>query len=97
VKPFAPQEAEVGMLAVSPTLQSGGVGSQLIHAAIARGKLEFNATRAVVTVLNERQDIMGWYKRLGFVETGDTFPFPENSKEVLLVPMHFVVLKKELN
>jgi len=53
------------------------------------------ANKAVVTVLSMREDILKWYKKLGFVETGD-MPLlswmqmkVENGK--------FIILKKDLS
>jgi len=65
-----------GMLAVSPTLQAGGLGRRLVEAAHAALADRFAARRVRISVLPQRKTLIGWYERLGYRETGDTLPFP---------------------
>lgn len=90
--------ALIGLLAVQPTLQAGGLGRTLLAAAetqaVAAGK-----RLARMTVISIRQDILAWYGRRGYRPTGARKPFPY---EVLPagVPqrqgLEFVVLEKPI-
>ncbi len=94
VKPFAEGELEVGMLSVQPNMQSSGIGSKLMNAAIELMKKEFNAKRAVVLTISVREDVLGWYKRLGFKETGEYKPLYPHMRPT--VDCHFVISKKDI-
>lgn len=89
-----PLEAELGLFSVSPLKQSRGIGSQLVKAALTEMK-EQKMTHAVMHVLENRPEILTWYRKLGFVETGERVPFcwPEMLK---ISGLHFLVLKKPL-
>ncbi|KAG0172284.1 hypothetical protein DFQ28_005431 [Apophysomyces sp. BC1034] len=94
IQPESDSEAEVGLFAVDPQLQSCGIGGKLIRAALDKMKvLGFEA--AVMHVLENRPEILKWYSKLGFEETGERVPFvwPENLK---IKDLHFLVLKKKL-
>ena len=85
----------LGMLTVSPELQGGGVGKQLLKAAEVFAQEE-NIPIIVMTVISVRAELIGWYERHGYVQTGETKPFPMDDpnfgqpKEFL----EFVVLEK---
>jgi len=70
----------LGMLTVSPELQGGGIGKQLLKQAeiIAQEK---GLSKIGMTVISARQELIDWYKRKGYVETGEREPF--------LVDYHF--------
>ncbi|KAG0740944.1 hypothetical protein G6F57_011109 [Rhizopus arrhizus] len=86
--------AEVGLFSVSPYEQSRGIGGQLVRAALTEMK-EMGMTHAIMHVLENRPEILKWYKKLGFEETGERVPFiwPEQLK---IDGLHFLVLKKAL-
>ncbi|CAO3668806.1 unnamed protein product [Rhizopus stolonifer] len=87
-------EAEVGLFSVSPTQQSRGIGGKLVQAALLEMK-EMKFTNAVMRVLENRPEILAWYKKLGFLETGERVPFIWPEK--LQIPgLQFLVLKKSL-
>lgn len=67
--------ALLGLLAVDPKRQSGGIGKTLVKHVI--GYLTQNPSMqvAIMWVLHKRIDIQAWYERLGFKFTGDTRPF----------------------
>lgn len=88
------EEAEVGLFSVSPFHQSRGIGGRLIRQAMEEmTRLGFNT--ATMHVLENRPEILGWYKKLGFAETGERVPFlwPEMLK---IKDLHFLTLKKPL-
>lgn len=88
------EEAELGLFSVNPAYQSQGIGGKLIRAAFDKMK-ELGYSKAVIHVLENRPEILGWYRKIGFVDTGEKVPFiwPEQLK---IKDLHFLVLKKDL-
>jgi ribosomal protein S18 acetylase RimI-like enzyme len=66
----------LGMLCVSPTLQSGGLGRRLLDAAEDHGRAIGLATMEM-TVIDSRESLIAWYVRRGYALTGETRPFHE--------------------
>lgn len=87
-------EAEVGLFSVSPLHQSRGIGGKLIRQAMEE-MVNLGFDTATMHVLENRPEILSWYKKLGFVETGERIPFvwPEMLK---VKNLHFLTLKKPL-
>ncbi|KAI9475501.1 MAG: acyl-CoA N-acyltransferase [Benjaminiella poitrasii] len=90
-----PGEAEIGLFSVSPNHQSRGIGGRLMQTALAEMKT-MGFKYAVLHVLENRSDVLTWYNKLGFVETGERIPFvwPESLK---IKDLKFIVLKKALD
>lgn len=86
----------LGMLTVSPLLQSKGIGKQLLRAAedFARSK---DCTAIQMTVISVRDELIAWYERHCYYKTGETQPFP--TEERFGIPrrkLEFVVMRKEI-
>lgn len=86
----------LGMLTVSPLLQSKGIGKQLLRAAedFAGSK---DCTAIQMTVISVRNELIAWYERHGYSKTGETQPFP--TEEKFGIPkqrLEFVVMRKEI-
>ena len=64
-----------GMFAVQPTLQGGGLGSALLAAAEERAR-SLGLPVVEMTVLSGRTELLAYYQRRGYVDTGQTRPFP---------------------
>lgn len=64
-----------GMFAVRPTLQGAGVGSALLAAAENRA-CALGLPAVEMTVLSVRSELLDYYKRRGYVDTGESRPFP---------------------
>jgi ribosomal protein S18 acetylase RimI-like enzyme len=64
----------LGMLTVSPELQGGGIGKKLLKQAeiVAQEK---GLSKIGMTVISARQELIDWYKRHGYVDTGEREPF----------------------
>jgi len=91
--------AHIGMFAVRPTLQSRGLGSALLEEAERVAREELRATRAEMTVIEQRVDILAWYQRRGYRPTGATEPFPYGNPRFGLPrrpDLRFLVLAKTL-
>lgn len=91
--------AYFGMFAVRPAAQGGGLGRALLAAAERYAGDRWNAGEVRMTVLTQRQDLIGWYVRRGYTRTDETLPFPYGD-ERFGVPMRddlaFEVLVKKL-
>jgi predicted N-acetyltransferase YhbS len=90
--------AYLGMLTVTPELQAGGLGRQLVAAAedFARG---FGADVMEMTVIRQRRELIEWYGRRGYHDTGREEPFPLDDPRFGLPKTRdlvFVVLAKAL-
>ncbi|QEC67671.1 GNAT family N-acetyltransferase [Panacibacter ginsenosidivorans] len=84
----------LGMLSVSPAAQSQGIGKKLLQAAEAFAN-ERQCEAVYMTVISVRQELIAWYKRHGYVNTGETKPFPvEERFGVPTQALEFIVLEK---
>lgn len=91
--------AYLGMLAVDPALQAGGIGRQLIAAAEAMAAAEFGARAIEMTVIARRTELIAYYQRRGYALTGETRPFPYDDRRIgepFSRDLDFVVLVKAL-
>jgi len=85
--------AYLGLLAVGPAHQQTGLGSRLMDAAE-------DYCRAVglrfmeIKVVNLRKELVGFYRKRGYVETG-TSAFP--AEVVTKLPCHFIDMLKPLD
>jgi len=86
----------LGMLCVSPILQGGGVGKQLLRIADEYAKQQ-NCNAVYMTVISVRAELTDWYKRHGYHDTGERIPFTEDSLTGKhLQPLEFMVLEKKI-
>ena len=95
-----PTSAYIGMLAVRPDLQAMGVGKQLLLEAETRAKRAFGVKYSRMTVIEQRDDLIGWYQRRGYRNTERTEPFPYGNPRFGLPKrddLRFVVLEKSLD
>lgn len=98
LEPRAGGSAYFGMFAVRPGLQGRGWGRAVVARAeeIAR---DWGAARMTMTVIRQRQDLIAWYRRLGYTPTGDRQPFPYGDARYGLPTrddLEFVVLARSL-
>jgi GNAT superfamily N-acetyltransferase len=93
--------AYLGMLTVSPLLQGGGIGRQVLNAAEAWVKKRWNSSRMQMTVIQSRTELLEWYYRRGYVNTGRTEAFPPFATKIAqpkvdLKELAMLVLAKDL-
>lgn len=69
----------LGMLTVSPELQAKGIGKSMLHASEQKA-VERECNSLVITVITSRTELVNWYKRRGYVETGEKRPFPAGER-----------------
>lgn len=67
--------AYLGMLTVDPERQASGIG-RMILAAAEDHAAALGAARVEMTVIAQRDELIEWYERRGYVRTGDRRPFP---------------------
>jgi ribosomal protein S18 acetylase RimI-like enzyme len=94
-----PDGIYLGMLAVRPGLQARGLGKHLLGEAEDRARREFGAKQARMTVIEQRRELIAWYQRRGYVDTGDTEPFPYGNPRIGMPKrddLRFIVMKKAL-
>jgi len=84
-------DAEVGMFAVDPDLQSCGLGSALLDAAHHFAEEVLGAKETCMMVLDNRLDILAWYQARGYVVTDEKVFFTFSSR-LLLVGLPFGLL-----
>lgn len=88
-----------GLLAVQPRLQAAGIGGRMVEAAEAALAQRFGAARVRIQVFPQRQTLIAWYERLGYVATGETTPFPYGDLsfgEPRRDDLYFVLFEKTL-
>lgn len=84
----------LGMLSVSPKLQGGGIGKKLLLAADEFAK-QNNCSAIQMTVISVRDELINWYKRYGYYDTGIRKPFPEDEiSGKHLQPLEFMLMEK---
>lgn len=85
--------AYLGLLAVDPTQQQSGIGTMLMDAAEdhCRG---LGAGFMDIIVVNLREELLGYYRRRGYVQTG-TSAFPKEIKTNQAC--HFIKMSKPLS
>ena len=87
----------LGMLTVRPDLQAKGFGGLLMKAAEERAKA-LGCTAIQMSVLTARDSLIDYYKRRGFVDTGERLPFPDDPKfGIPKQPLQFMVMEKKLS
>ena len=88
----------LGMLTVRPDLQGRGIGKELLRASESEAGRRKCQT-IFMTVLTVRKELIGWYLRHGYHDTGARKPFafadPRFGRPRM--PLEFAVLEKRLN
>jgi N-acetylglutamate synthase-like GNAT family acetyltransferase len=86
----------LGMLTVSPVLQGKGTGKVLLRAAEQYAQ-EQGCIAVTMTVISIRHELIAWYERHGYHNTGETKPFPTDVKfGIPKQPLEFIVMEKRL-
>ena len=86
----------LSMLAVTPTLQTQGVGRFLLEAAENYGR-RHGCTLGHMTVISVRAELIAYYERRGYHRTGATEAFPTDPRYgIPKQPLVLLVLEKPL-
>lgn len=70
------RESHIGMLAVHPSSQTAGLGKLLLSEAEALAQSNFDAEHLILLVVAERQELIDFYVRRGYKQTGDFQAYP---------------------
>jgi len=68
--------AYLGMFAVDPVSQNAGIGKALMEYAERFVIGEWQCKEMEMSVIRQRQELIGWYKKLGYQVTGELRDFP---------------------
>lgn len=87
----------LGMLTVEPSIQGGGIGKKLLAAAEDFGRAK-GCKSVYMTVITIRTELVDWYKRHGYADTGERKPFQFNDPRFGQPKrkLEFLVLEKQL-
>lgn len=86
----------LGMLTVKPDIQASGIGKKMMQASedFARSKNKFCIEMTVISV---RKELIAFYERRGYQQTGEKRDFPTDPKfGIKKQELEFVVLEKNL-
>jgi len=86
--------AYLGLLSVDPARQKTGLGTRLVAAAEEYAR-ELGAHHMDLTIVNVRQELPGYYQRLGYTITG-TESIPPEMIGPISMPCHFIRMTKPL-
>jgi ribosomal protein S18 acetylase RimI-like enzyme len=87
----------LGMLTVSPHLQNKGIGKILLKASEDEARKN-NCDAIFMTVISQRTELINWYKKHGYVDTGEKKPFPEGDPRfgIPKTKLEFIVMEKKI-
>jgi len=90
------QTIYLGMLTVEPTLQAKGIGKVLLKEAEDYSRKYFRSSKTEMTVVHLRPELIAWYERRGYKQSGETRLFPMKDPKFGLPKqdLHFIVLEK---
>ncbi|WCT13205.1 GNAT family N-acetyltransferase [Mucilaginibacter jinjuensis] len=86
----------LGMLTVSPVEQGKGIGKLLLAEAdeYARDK---NLEAITITVITTRHELIAWYERHGYQQTGELRPFHVDPRfGIPKAPIELLVMEKSI-
>lgn len=86
------ERAYIGLLSVDPARQKGGVGRALMNAAESYAR-ERGCRAMDLRIVNLRQELPPFYRKLGYLESGDEEFTPGVATRL---PCHFVKMQKAL-
>lgn len=86
----------LGMLTVSPLLQAAGIGRQLLVAAEEYAK-EKECPCIFMSVISVRRELIAWYERHRYKNSGETKPFPDDDRFGIPTQfLEFIIMEKTM-
>lgn len=86
----------LGMLTVSPILQTAGLGKKILKAS-EEYAVKQGCDTVEMRVIPLRVELIDWYKRRGYYDTGIIIPYPpDDTLSIQLKPVVFTMLEKKL-
>jgi ribosomal protein S18 acetylase RimI-like enzyme len=87
----------LGMFAVDPNAQGMGLGKLLLQAS-DEWAIHSQCSHIYMTVISVRTELIEWYKRHGYADTGERQPFDEDGYSGShLQKLEFMVLEKQID
>ncbi len=90
----------LGMFAVRPSEQANGIGRALLTQAELVARTQLAKPIIEMTVIAQRHELIAWYERRGYAQTGEERPFPYGNPRSGLPQrddLRFTVLRKQLS
>jgi ribosomal protein S18 acetylase RimI-like enzyme len=69
-------DSHLGMFAVNPEVQGGGVGKQMLASAEKYAHTHFAAKKIVMFVISVRRELIAFYERRGYRQSGVVMSYP---------------------
>jgi len=86
----------LGMLTVKPDQQGKGLGAALMKASEERARM-LGCNKIRMTVITDRTELIAYYTRKGFKDSGERAPFPNDPKfGIPKKPLEFMVMEKAI-
>ena len=70
------EDAYIGLFAVDPAYQGKGLGKKVLGLAEEYASLVLGAKKCVMVVVSQRQELIAYYERRGYVRTGEVKNYP---------------------
>ena len=87
----------LGMFSVSPAEQGAGIGKLMLKAAEEYAAF-VQCPVIYMSVISVREELIGWYKRHGYQDTGERKTFTEDGLTGRhLRPLEFMLLEKQID
>lgn len=83
----------LGMLSVLPEIQAKGIGKKLMTSAEAYARQE-HCGSIYMRVISARLELIAWYEKQGYKNTGRTEPFENNKYGTANRPLEFIIMEK---
>lgn len=87
-----PGVARLSMLSVASSLQGNGVGRIVVAEAERFARQKWNAKFMQLNAIDERDLLIGWYERQGYVKTGEVEVYQLD----VIGEMRFLIMEKNL-
>jgi GNAT superfamily N-acetyltransferase len=85
------------MFSVIPEKQNAGIGRKLLNAAVELAH-QWHLGAIKMSVISVRSELIAWYMRNGYADTGERIPFQEDGMSGKhLRQLEFMVLRKPVN
>ncbi len=88
----------LGMLTVNPTIQGKGIGKDLLKASENEARKQ-NCHTIFMNVLTQRKELIDWYVRHGYSDTGKRKPFAFTDPRFGFPkqPLEFMIMEKVIS
>ena len=87
----------LGMFSVLPQLQGNGIGKQILQATEEYAR-HTDKKAIYMSVISLRTELISWYMRHGYADTGERKPFIEDALTGKhLQPLEFMMLEKSMD